>query len=272
MKFSSFVPSGPGWNLCSFSASTGPVNCTIMQVMLSFEFLASAFCITASAAAAGSFFSRRLRAASSTTSGFAKSPSETPSQTIIKKSVLSHSNVPSSGSAVTTRSSRLGPVFKLVSPNPRDTARSPLTLATPMPPVGFATVPPQRMMRASSEGWSGLWSTVRPWSVPPPSTMAPSILPRSTLLSPALATRNLYLPSAAAGASTMHMAPVEPLSASRALNSSSTSKIIFLTASSFSGNLPISSSFSLIFSATNFAHRSPPWPSNTPKKPQPSLM
>mmetsp|Transcript_56075 Transcript_56075/g.149614 ORF Transcript_56075/g.149614 Transcript_56075/m.149614 type:complete len:279 (+) Transcript_56075:139-975(+) len=98
---------GPGLN--SSSRPSPPCKRTIIQVMLSFEFVSTALWQMAVQATPASFVSLIFSAANWMTSAFEKSPSDTPSHTKTTKSVSSQSNSPNSGSAVMGLSSGPGP-------------------------------------------------------------------------------------------------------------------------------------------------------------------
>mmetsp|Transcript_134692 Transcript_134692/g.336090 ORF Transcript_134692/g.336090 Transcript_134692/m.336090 type:complete len:238 (-) Transcript_134692:151-864(-) len=236
-----------------------------MQVMLSFESLLMASRQTRRAAWPPFWPSFKVLATSSTTSEFEKLPSDTPSQTKSTKSVSSHSKWNCSGIQVTGRLSGPGPPvrFSSRSPNPRHTERLPLTRS-------FWTSAPAASMRFLSSGSSGLWSRVKPLSVPPPSKMLPSALPRITLLSPALTTWSLCFSPAAFGFRTTHMVAVVPLSMVESKNSWSILTKSFSQPASSSGT-PSFSSSSCILRAANLEQSFPPWPSYTPNTPTSSV-
>mmetsp|Transcript_88503 Transcript_88503/g.247538 ORF Transcript_88503/g.247538 Transcript_88503/m.247538 type:complete len:235 (+) Transcript_88503:40-744(+) len=234
------------------------MNCTIMQERLSVEPRASARRHTAAEALPKSGRappSLSCSAASWMTSRLGKLPSEMPSHTRTRKSLASHSKLVNSGSAETGWSSWRGPPVSLcgASPKARLTARSPLTRATPWM---NCTVPPVRSIRSRSLGWSGLWSVVRPPSVPGPSTMLPSGRPSSTRLSPMLPTRSLRRPGASEGC-TKAKVPVEPLGVLELRNSRSNLSISSFTAASSTGSEPPESS-SVRRWATKAEHCEPP--------------
>mmetsp|Transcript_69458 Transcript_69458/g.201629 ORF Transcript_69458/g.201629 Transcript_69458/m.201629 type:complete len:277 (+) Transcript_69458:27-857(+) len=237
---------GPGCNSKCGPAASPPRNCTSMHERLSVDPRFNARRHTAAAAtpksalALSASASLICSAANSITSRLGKLPSEMPSQTRTRKSFASHSSVVNSGSAETGWSSCLGPPVSLcgASPNARLTARSPFTRATPWT---NCTVPPVRSIRSCSLGWSGLWSVVRPPSVPGPSTMLPSALPSSTRLSPMLPTRSLQRPPAMSGCTNANV-PVEPLGAPDSRNSRSIFSIRSLTAASSGGSEPLDNS------------------------------
>mmetsp|Transcript_79754 Transcript_79754/g.247350 ORF Transcript_79754/g.247350 Transcript_79754/m.247350 type:complete len:220 (-) Transcript_79754:279-938(-) len=212
-----------------------------MQVRLSLDPACSALRQTAAAASAGSGQARRRSATSDATARFGKSPSEIPSHTSIRMSPAGQSRLRTSGTADTGWSLVSGSPVCLYWPSPkaRLTARSPLTRATPMT---SSTLPPTRTMRSRSGGLSGLWSVVRPPSVPLPSTSEPSARPRSTRLSPTFPTRRKYLPSGSLGGVTQTNVPVEPPFWPVARNSRSRRSARAVTAASSCGAHPASSS------------------------------
>mmetsp|Transcript_79755 Transcript_79755/g.247355 ORF Transcript_79755/g.247355 Transcript_79755/m.247355 type:complete len:332 (-) Transcript_79755:279-1274(-) len=241
---------GPGTNsrllrvLCEAASSSDRVSSpssTTMQERLSLDPASRAFRQTAAAASPGSGQARRRSATRDATSRFGKSPSEIPSHTSIKTSVGEQSRVQISGTADTGWSLVSGSPVCLYCPSPkaRLTARSPFTRATPMT---SSTRPPTRMMRSRSEGWSGLWSVVKPPSVPFPSTNDPSARPSSTRLSPMFPTRRWYLPPGSLGGVTQANVPVEPLLRPVARNSRSRRSARAATAASSCGAHPASSS------------------------------